>query len=78
MGRGPEYTRVLRVRTGPAEPVWQSERNLETLMSQQDGNSKVIVSRSDRAQYALGLLGAEEDLAKLDLRDDDRSHVRRE
>lgn len=75
MGRGPEYTRVVRVQTDRAESIWRSERRLDAFMhQQQDGGSRVIVSRSDRAQYALGLLGAEEDLAKLDLRDDDRHH----
>ncbi|OAA61450.1 Fungal transcriptional regulatory protein [Cordyceps fumosorosea ARSEF 2679] len=69
MGRGPPYVSRTRTVEDHAQSVWRTARRLDEVF-EQEGDRRIVLARADRAQFALGLLAAEEDLARLELRDD--------
>ncbi|KAJ3485514.1 hypothetical protein NLG97_g6797 [Lecanicillium saksenae] len=69
MGRGPPYESRTQFIEEHAQSVWRTARRLDDIF-EKEGDKRIVLARADRAQYALGLLAAEEDLARLELRDD--------
>lgn len=69
MGRGPPYASKIRTVEEHAQSVWRTARRLDEVF-EKEGDKRIVLARADRAQFALGLLAAEEDLARLELRDD--------
>lgn len=69
MGRGPPYESRTPIIEEHAQSVWRTARRLDEVF-EKEGDKRVVLARADRAQYALGLLAAEEDLARLELCDD--------
>ncbi|RDW92157.1 hypothetical protein BP5796_01551 [Coleophoma crateriformis] len=71
LGRGPPYTR-----TKPQErssKVFNQTRRLDTAIAEVsagEGERRLVVARTDRPHYALGILGFDTDFARLDLDDD--------
>lgn len=75
-GRGPPY----RSPEGlfPAEPssVWVNPRRLDRAIREHNGlgvsgqaEQRLVLHKSEQAHYALGILGVEQDLERLDLQD---------
>ncbi|KAF4126757.1 Fungal Zn(2)-Cys(6) binuclear cluster domain [Geosmithia morbida] len=70
MGRGPPYARSVYFDTDN-DMAWDTSRRIERRIHEAERTeTRFVVARTDRAHYALGLLGVEEDLAALELRDD--------
>jgi len=70
MGKGPPYTRTTKERFVP--DVWASSRRLDRAFDGKTNEERrLIVSGGDRVQYALGMLGVEEDFENLDLDNDE-------
>lgn len=69
MGRGPPYESKGRLVEEHAQSVWRTARRLDEVFAK-EGDKTIVLARADRAQFALGLLAAEEDMARLELRDD--------
>ena len=71
LGRGPPYTRTSQERVTPDK--WTSSRRIDrALDGKTNDEMRLVVHRSDRVHYALGLLGVEEDFENLDLDNDDK------
>lgn len=70
MGKGPPYRR--REEDNATETsVWNNSRRLERALKETHSKERrFVVRRVDRSFFALGLLGLEEDIAALDLRED--------
>lgn len=69
MGRGPPYERSVYFDVD-SNVNWDTSRRIERRIYEADrGAKRVVVARADRAHYALGLLGVEEDMEVLELRD---------
>ncbi len=52
------------------QSVWTRPRRIdERIRELDDDEAKIVLSSSERPQYALGLLSMEDDLRKLDLQD---------
>lgn len=77
MGKGPSYEReyepheVMHTR----ESVWDNARRIDRVIQEIDYNGdanerRIVVARADRAHYALGLLGVEDDMEYLELKDE--------
>lgn len=74
LGRGPPYTRTREERICP--DIWNSSsRRLDrALEGTKTGEEKrLVIHRSDRVHYALGLLAVEEDFDNLELDDEKES-----
>lgn len=69
MGRGPPYESRNDTVEEHSQSVWRSARRLDEVF-EKEGDKRIVLARADRAQFALGLLAAEEDMARLELRDD--------
>ncbi|KAI6785114.1 UPC2-regulatory involved in control of sterol uptake [Emericellopsis cladophorae] len=77
LGRGPPYTR-LATEDKPAESVWTSARRIDRRIqelrdsssAEGTGDGKIILPMTERAHYAVGLLGIESDFNHLELTDD--------
>ncbi|OAA81496.1 Fungal transcriptional regulatory protein [Akanthomyces lecanii RCEF 1005] len=69
MGRGPPYESSNNTVEEHAQSVWRTARRLDEVF-EKEGDKRIVLARADRAQFALGLLAAEEDMARLELRDD--------
>lgn len=73
MGRGPPYVRAPDLRESHGS-VWDRPRRLQNEFKKAGEGigeeTRVVVARADRTHYALGLLGVEDDMVALDLRDD--------
>lgn len=72
MGRGPPYTRTIGEKS--SQLVWNNTRRLDRAIAEVDGvdgERRFVVAKTDRAHYALGILGFQDDFARLDLDDDD-------
>jgi hypothetical protein len=51
---------------------WKRSRRLDrTLINKSNANGNVVIKRSDRVHYALGLLSVESDFENLDLDNDE-------
>ncbi|KAK7418387.1 hypothetical protein QQX98_004007 [Neonectria punicea] len=72
IGRGPEYARVEE--TGLPISVWHNPRRIDRKireLEQGPGEERrLVLAKSERASYALGLLGVEHDLQFLELKDE--------
>lgn len=75
MGRGPPYEPPANFdRSDPsvgAPSIWGQPRSIQTRIQEvsADESNKLVLAKSERAFYALGLLGVEDELDKLDLVD---------
>ena len=70
-GQGPPYVRVPDVETHD-QSIWNTARRLDRRIQEiysSGEERRVVVVQSERAHYAWGLLGVEDDLAVLDLKD---------
>jgi hypothetical protein len=68
-GRGPPYTRVMD--REPERIVWYTaRRRVDQVLSERRDSEKLIVAKTDRVHYALGLLGVEEDFENLAFEND--------
>ena len=66
LGRGPPYTRTTEKRV--VTDIWTTSRRVDRAFQAKGvEEEKLIVARTDRVHYALGLLGVEEDFENLDL-----------
>lgn len=66
MGRGPVYVRTTEQRVVPN--IWASSRKIDRELEGKTGEErKMALAKSDRVQYALGVLGLEKDFEGLDL-----------
>ena len=71
LGRGPPYTRTSEERVVP--DIWNSSRRIDrALEGNNNDESRLVIERSDRVHYALGLLSVEEDFENLALDNDDK------
>lgn len=76
-GRGPPWTRTFDIEadlllsaeggSGSRRPRARSPRRLAKRIQEIDDEQTWVVAKEDKATYALGLLGVQEDLEKLDL-----------
>lgn len=75
LGQGPPYSPPDNVdRSDPsvgAPSIWGQPRSIQNRIQEvsADEGNKLVLAKSERAFYALGLLGVQEDLEKLDLVD---------
>lgn len=66
-GQGPPYTRVTEERM--QKDIWANGRRVDRATQDRDGNNQLVVSKTDRVFYALGVLGLEHDFENLDVED---------
>jgi hypothetical protein len=72
LGRGPPYTRISEGRVVP--DIWSSSRRIDRAFSGLNlEERRLMMERSDRVHYALGVLSVQEDFENLDL-DGSESH----
>lgn len=70
MGRGPPYTRDPTLQTVVPPSVWLNPRRIGARLELLDGDDKVlVVAKTERAHYALGLLSVEQELERLDIKE---------
>jgi hypothetical protein len=70
LSRGPLYTRTSEERVVP--DIWHSARRIDrALDGKTNSERQLVIERSDRVHYALGLLSVEEDFESLDLDNDE-------
>jgi hypothetical protein len=72
IGLGPKYVRRWAMPPAPAETVWNNVRRIDRKIHEVDDRSeekRIVLARSERAHYALGLLGIEDDIEFLELKD---------
>lgn len=69
-GRGPPYTRTT-VQTIDQKIWYTARRRIDTVLQERQDRHKLLVAKTDRVHYALGLIGFEEDFEKLTFEDDD-------
>jgi hypothetical protein len=77
MGRGPPYTRMAS-QSQPQESIWTSARRIDRRIQELQENSmadgmsdrRVALPMTERAHYALGVLGVEADFQNLELVDE--------
>lgn len=72
MGRGPPYVRDSGTEN-TAQSIWNSrriDRRIQEVDHSTGDDRRVVLARVERAHYALGLLGVEDDLEYLELKDD--------
>jgi hypothetical protein len=66
LGKGPVYTRTKEVRVVP--DVWSNSRRIDrALQGKTNEERRMVIEKSDRVQYALGIISLEEDFEGLDL-----------
>lgn len=66
LGKGPVYIRTKEERVVP--DIWVSSRRIDrALEGKTSEERRMVIEKSDRVQYALGVLGLEEDFEGLDL-----------
>lgn len=69
MGRGPPYESPADSEEVPSS-IWDKPRRISDRIRELDNvDERLVLSSSERPQYAVGLLSMEADLEKLDLRD---------
>lgn len=76
LGKGPPYQRAPDVQAMLPQSVWENtrriDRRFQELSSDQANNrreQRFVLTKSERAHYALGLLSVEHDLERLELRE---------
>jgi hypothetical protein len=71
LGKGPQYTRSKEERVVP--DIWSNARRIDRAFSGKTNEEKrLMIERSDRVHYALGVLGLQEDFENLYLDNDNR------
>lgn len=71
MGRGPPYTRSPSLHTVVPQSVWTNPRRIGAIIEQFDSDDKMlVVAKSERAFYALGLLSMEQELERMVIKDE--------
>ncbi|KAG4430754.1 hypothetical protein IFR05_013755 [Cadophora sp. M221] len=66
LGKGPVYVRTKEERVVP--DIWGSSRRIDrALEGKTSEERRMVIEKSDRVQYALGVIGIEEDFEGLDL-----------
>ncbi|KAK2011161.1 hypothetical protein LZ32DRAFT_534401 [Colletotrichum eremochloae] len=71
MGRGPPYARDPGLQPSVPPPVWSNPRRIGARLEQLDSDdSMLVVAKSERAFYALGLLSVEQELERLVIKDE--------
>ncbi|CAM1511415.1 Fc.00g089280.m01.CDS01 [Cosmosporella sp. VM-42] len=73
LGRGPPYVRAPDIGAEVPISVWQNPRRIDRIIQEHDGtgdDKRLVLAKSERAYYALGLIGVEHDLEVLELKDD--------
>lgn len=70
LGRGPEYHRTEEI--GVPISVWQNPRRIDRVIKELEPgeDNRLVLAKSERASYALGLIGVEHDLKVLELKDE--------
>lgn len=70
MGRGPPYTPWANIHKGPVS-IWQNVRRIDRKIHELDSaeSQQLVLTKPERAHFALGILGVEEDLRVLRLKD---------
>lgn len=71
MAGAPPYMRPSSIVNAPMS-VWENPRRIDRRIHEldQSEDKRLVLAKAERAHYALGLLGVEDDLAVLDLQDD--------
>jgi hypothetical protein len=70
LGKGPPYTRTTEERVVP--DIWSSSRRIDRALSGLNVEERrLVIERSDRVHYALGVLSVQEDFENLDLDGDE-------
>lgn len=64
-GQGPPYTRITEERV--QKDIWANGRRVDRATQDRDDDNILVVSKTDRVYYALGLLGLEHDFENLDV-----------
>lgn len=72
MGRGAPWTRISRADNGNdgSGNIGNQRMIDKALLEQGSSSEKFVIQPKDRAQFALGVLGIEEDLDNLDLKNE--------
>jgi len=66
LGKGPPYIRTSEERFVP--DIWSNSRRIDrAFMGKTNEEKRLVIEKSDRVHYALGILGVEEDFENLDL-----------
>lgn len=66
LGKGPLYTRTKEERVVP--DIWSSSRRIDRAFDGKTSEERrLVIERSDRVHYAMGMLSLEEDFENLDL-----------
>lgn len=71
-GRGPSYVRPAGIGVGGEAPsIWSRPRRIDRRIQEvENDETKIVLAKGERAHYALGLLGVERDLDKLNFEDE--------
>lgn len=71
LGKGPPYTRPSDINLNHPPSIWDNPRRIDERIRELDGREegRLVLAKSEQAHYALGLLGVEQDLERLELRD---------
>ncbi|KAI0132752.1 hypothetical protein BJ170DRAFT_700503 [Xylariales sp. AK1849] len=74
MGRGPPYTRDPDINADFTPEIPGSSRRIDRRIREVrvDEHGRIVLAKEEKAHYALGLLGVQEDLERLDLETEDR------
>ena len=66
LGKGPVYVRTKDERVVP--DIWSGLRRIDRALEGKTSEEKrMVIEKDDRVQYALGVLGLEEDFEGMDL-----------
>lgn len=70
MGRGPPYTRDPNLMNEIPKSMIRGPPKIMARIEKLDSDdAKLAVARSERAAYAIGLIGIEQELSRLDLKE---------
>ena len=70
LGRGAPYDRPMELQLEFPPSVWLNPRRIDRRIQELQGENRLVLAKTERAHYALGLLGMEQDLEQLELRDE--------
>jgi hypothetical protein len=68
-GHGPPWQRTMKERQ-QREDIWATGRRVDRAGKDRDAEKGLVVARTDRVYYALGVLGLEHDFDKLEVEED--------
>jgi hypothetical protein len=75
-GRGPPYTRSSDLVTSSSEmttSVWGNPRRIDRRIQEMDDDTVLVLAKEEKAHYALGIIGVQEDMERLDLETADKA-----